>query len=645
MQVWKKINNFSNSLFGIIGRNQLLFLIIIIFANLYLKTLFISEPSIWLDEASQVFKSKMSLQGIIDYSINTPNGIIYTLLLKVWMKLFGMTEFSIRYLSLIIHLCSVVLLFFFSKRFFNLQTTIISLTLFTLSNINIYYAQEAGTSTLVVFLAIASFYSYFLLIEKATINRLLSYFMINILLLLSNLTPILIIPIQFFVLLFYYKYNTKGALYIVGGQLAIVSALAIWFFNSPWFGEIETVWFTKPTLQNVEWIYSYLMNSKSNLIILYLLFLISAITIASNIKSGACNWLKLLTIFLWSLLPVAVLFVASISNNPHCITQSIIFITPAFYLLIGYLISLIRFSNLIKLILFLLMVVIMSFSLELNKPKGEDWKGAMAQYNVLRDHRTATILCPVSQSPSFLYYYNPDELSQSEMEQKSFLTARNIFGINNTEQVKRMSFKRFTKIILIYSHEQSIDPNQEILGYLSSRLRLINEYRFYNVSIYLFDAAANPLEMDDLVIDYESDTIQKEIIECDYAHSGQKVTYISDKIEYSSTYEENLSGLADEGYSKISISGWVYFTDEQTNARFVVTIADADKTYFWEDMDIVKSGKTNNWNKVEISTEIPPNNNVDVILKVYIWNHGDTEVLFDDLTFSYQKQLPDKILQ
>lgn len=635
MQSWQKINKQCRFVFGYVENHQYVFLLIILFANLYLKSLFIGEPSIWLDEASQVSMSKMSILGILNFSLETPLGPLYTILLKVWMKFFGMTEFSIRFLSMILHLGSVVLMFFFTKRFFNFQTLVFTLTFFTLSNVNIYYAQEARNYSMVVMLAIASFYFYMLLLEKATLARLIGYSLANIILLFTHLTPVLIFPVQFFMLLFYFKENKKGVLYIIAGQGITVLLLGIWFLNNHWFGGNETIWLARPTLDTVDWMYSYFVNDKLNLWFLYGIVVLWAVTTIISLNTVKVDWRRFSIIFLWSFVPVIIMFFASIYYNPRFIPKYLIYTTPAFYLFIALLLNQIKLGSFVKTLLFVAFSLVMINSLELRKQKDEDWKGAMQKYEALRTKKTATVLCPSYQSFSFLYYHDRDALLQDKSKHKAILSGDNVFNVDKIDQVLPINFNRYDQIILIYSHEKSMDPNGNILKYLDANYEFKGDYKFYNVSLYVFEVEREEIS-NTILVNFEDFPVSAKVIESNKARSGSKVALVNDKIEFSETITENLQYMISEGFSEISVSGWIQFSDPNTKAQLVVSIKGPDNSYAYESVDVAGLGNTNEWLNAKIKVPFPQNPVAGTEIKIYLWNQAKTTVLLDDLKITYE---------
>jgi mannosyltransferase len=632
---WKKVEDVAGRLLLLFEKSDALFLIVMLAINLILKTLFISQPSVWLDEATQVFMSKMTFSGIIGYSLIDPNGPFYTMLLKIWMQLFGLSEGSIRFLSVVFHLGSVVMLFYFAKRFFNKQIAVFALVFFTLSNANIYYAQEARNYSLIVLLVISSFFLFMELLKKTKMSLLITYIVVNTLLLYTHLIPILIFPAQFLVMVFHFHKKPKQSLFIFTGQIIPLLLLSIWFFQNQWFGGRETVWLEPPTLDTVKWHYIFFLNSKAAIWTVAGLLPVAFMGYIFGRKTGKADFPEFLTILLWCFLPAVILFVASHIYNPRYIPRYLLFTTPALYVIVAYFINKIYFSNTLKLAFFILITIFMAASLELNNQKDEDWKGAVADYFQLKNQEAATILCPFHQIRPFLYYYEPQILSYPTNEQEAFLISNDIYPVNSVSEVSMINLQRYKKTILIYSHELLFDPDREILDFLASQFVAKKIVANNNVMIYEFVNTEKP-ETFEITIDFETFEPSKSIIKTTLARSGEKVTRVDEKNVYSETYKDGIKGLIASRFSVIHASAWVYFSDPSTKAQFVITIENQKNTLHWNGVDIDTNENLNTWSNIEISALIPHNLPEKSILQVYLWNRGETEVLMDDLTIRYE---------
>jgi mannosyltransferase len=91
---------------------------------------------------------------------------LYAIVLNRWMAFFGESDLAIRSLSVVFSLCSIVALFVFSRRLFGEPIAVMASLLMAVSPFDIYYAQEARMYEMLMFFAICSSLSLWLLIGR-----------------------------------------------------------------------------------------------------------------------------------------------------------------------------------------------------------------------------------------------------------------------------------------------------------------------------------------------------------------------------------------------------------------------------------------------------------------------------------------------
>ena len=119
-------------------------IVILIFFISFLVRLFrLGYHDFWYDEAD------------IDISARWINAYwkapLHKMLMLPWVRIFGTSEFSLRFPSLLFSFFTVVLLFFLGRRFFNKKIGLIASFIMGLCPFHIWYAQEARDYSMVLF--------------------------------------------------------------------------------------------------------------------------------------------------------------------------------------------------------------------------------------------------------------------------------------------------------------------------------------------------------------------------------------------------------------------------------------------------------------------------------------------------------------
>jgi uncharacterized membrane protein len=98
------------------------------------------------------------LLGAISHTEDTPP--FYFLVLRLWIKTFGDATGTLRLLSVIFGLATILMVFFFGRALFNRQTGLVAAALLSLSPIHIQFSQEVRAYSLALLLVIGASWVY-----------------------------------------------------------------------------------------------------------------------------------------------------------------------------------------------------------------------------------------------------------------------------------------------------------------------------------------------------------------------------------------------------------------------------------------------------------------------------------------------------
>ena len=113
----------------------------LILLGLGARLLFLSAPSLWLDEAASANIAKISVADYFQWARGDFHPPLYYLLLHLWSFL-GHDEFTLRLFSVISNCLSGIILYFCVRNIFDPPTALLTLLLFTISPFQIRYSQE-----------------------------------------------------------------------------------------------------------------------------------------------------------------------------------------------------------------------------------------------------------------------------------------------------------------------------------------------------------------------------------------------------------------------------------------------------------------------------------------------------------------------
>lgn len=152
----------------------------IIAVAFWLRLYRLGASDIWYDEAYSII-----ISGRFWQDWNPP---LYFGILHYWIKLFGISEFSLRFPSLIFSVSGIYITFLLSKRLFNARVGIFAAIFMSLSAFHIWYAQEARPYSLSMLLGTLSTYFLYMALTKEKNKFWFYYILFSILVLYSDIT-------------------------------------------------------------------------------------------------------------------------------------------------------------------------------------------------------------------------------------------------------------------------------------------------------------------------------------------------------------------------------------------------------------------------------------------------------------------------
>ena len=108
--------------------------IFFILINFYVKFKFISYQSIAGDEPFSIYFSQFNITTIISHLSSGNNPPLFEIILHLWIKLFGISETSVRLLPCLFSSITVYFIYKIGQKFFSFKSAIIASLFFTLSN-------------------------------------------------------------------------------------------------------------------------------------------------------------------------------------------------------------------------------------------------------------------------------------------------------------------------------------------------------------------------------------------------------------------------------------------------------------------------------------------------------------------------------
>lgn len=372
------------------NKRTFIILLLIVILGSILRLYHLGTPSFSADEILTVFRAKFSFNELVtSLRVHPP---LYYIILRPWVKIFGDSEFAIRFPSLLFSVLTIIFIFKLAKELFNEKVGLISACLLSIWPYGINYAQEARPYAIVWCLGTLSFLFLLKFVKDNKICSLLSYI---ITITASIYTEYL--GLIFFIFLntifFSFFNNKKQSKRWLLGQLAIILLYLPWVKNFLFIAVLSKI---RPFYPQRNYfiflvrlflcILGYWEKPISLIeIVLYSLLIISAFVGFKNIKNGK-NILDFslsdCLLSAWVVVPIVIFYLIDFYFTPILLPR---------YLGLIYIPLIILFSKAISKYSIKLrsMVIFLLFSISLSllypyykynlKYNNQDWKGLFEQ--------------------------------------------------------------------------------------------------------------------------------------------------------------------------------------------------------------------------------------------------------------------------
>lgn len=471
---------------------------VFVLINFLIKGLFLQNNSLGLDEPFSVYHAQMDVASIINLLSTGNNPPLYEIILHFWIKLFGISEFSVRFPSLIFSCITVLFIYKIGIKHLNNRVALYASIIFIFSNYHILFAHEARVYAFLGMLSTLSMYFYLEILDIGKSNlqknakisfsnndkiKFITLLLLNVLLIYSHYFGFFILITQFLYLIFnkkliirYWKQILIGISIIT--ILYIPNIIVIWsrFLDSSANG----TWVKPPigfeSLYNMIWQFS---NAPIVAVAVITVFAAAIVKyfIRKKFKpikpyySLMILWFIFILFFMFEISYIIPMFIGR-----YLITAAIAF-SFVLAIAIDYIIEKPKLNYIIPGIICLLFIATVKPNIT-NKRNVEE---VVNKVNEIKNPNTLVLISPQYFILNFAYYFDNEAFKNyntldiySNID--SALMLENIYDINNTNNI---DFKQWDHIVIVKASANPIFPNIE--NELNTNYSLINNYRIYEI--------------------------------------------------------------------------------------------------------------------------------------------------------------------
>ncbi len=344
-------------------KNPSLLLISIVLIGTLLRLYGLGKHSFWYDEALTLFTAENAPSfKYIPYLMNPP---LFPLLVKLWLLL-GRSEFFLRLLPAFFGVMSIIITYKISQKLFNEKAGLIAAFIISTAPFHIYYSQELRAYSLVTLLTLLSLYYLIKLLDKDKLRYWFVFILSNVLLVYThNAALFLLVAENMFFFVFCRKYRKLLRKWLMGQFLIFLlylpgliillaqlrnlldSNLHFWIPKPSFFVFIQTF-----RIFNIGYSANSVIYFLSSLLFFPLFFI--GIYNKEDIE-------KNILLLCWLFIPILSAVIIS-KITPVYLYRTLIYASPAYYIIIAKGITKINFSITRSGILFLY-IILLTFTL------------------------------------------------------------------------------------------------------------------------------------------------------------------------------------------------------------------------------------------------------------------------------------------
>lgn len=628
---------------------QILFLVIV-GLHLIVKFGTLNQLELQGDEAFSVFYSQQTINELLQTLNKEANPPLYYLLLHFWIQFFGIGLVAVKSLNIIISIGTAILLFKLTKKIGNFWFVVFVTVCFLCSNLHFDFSHEIRAFQLVLFLTVASCYSFIQFLETKNRKWLYLLIIINVALPYTHYNAVLVPIVQFIGCLFYWNKARKLVLMLCLGYAlsAILFIPQLVIFKS--VVPDENFWLGLSTFEDFKYILLKVVGNDQAYYPLIIPYFLSPVFLIIGLRfswfTKGFSWRIFLVLWLLFILPLLINFYLA-QYIPSFQVRYVLFASFGLYLSIGYLFLHLEKGKWLFRSYFLLLMLHFFHQFDPGKRDGEGWKETAEIVHSFQKRKVAVIVNASYKARDLMYYYDNEAFHQYKTLDKAY-TSHEIFPLNSVAELNNLGdLKQYEKIILLLSHNQVQDPDGLIINELDKKYTLCYEigdpirakirvYNTGNTPCTTFKVIGKSKEKSDACWFWDVCQSIEQL-------SGSKVTNYSLNFSKCETFEVDkeiaFSPNREELVKNCSIVDCEieFESKEVTNSILVVSVernGHAYKRAEYQLADATKKGE----NSISIKSSVMGSYPDGSVVKVYVWNPGGPTLEIKRMSIQFWKK-------
>ena len=396
-------------------------LLIIIVAGALFRFNHLGSESIWLDEGYALVEADQpTVLGVLDAVYGPPEGTppLYFVVLHLWMKHVGNTEFLLRLPSVIFSIISIFIIFLIGRKLYDAKTGLITALLMSLSLIQILYSQEARPYGLFVMLVLLSTLFFIDFARKGKAKDQVIYLIFTILMLYTHYLGLFVLFCQV-ISYFLFREKMNISLKKISASVLIIAVMyipGIFYIFSQFIHNFYSI---QASLERRLGFSFFLFKLGLFNFVWPVLIVCALVFLIYRKRERFLKFINKLfspNVFIMLMIIFSIFYVAVVSRwtNSLFITRYSHFMYPLFYLVVARKFVLLKNNYWKKLIslLFIIITIVSLTNYSLDVPRKTEWAKAanLIEENGFGFGQEKVVVIGGIQTDILQYYYGGGEL-------------------------------------------------------------------------------------------------------------------------------------------------------------------------------------------------------------------------------------------
>lgn len=464
--------------------------------NVLFKLIYIDAQDICIDEPFTIYHAQFAVRDIVEFLKPTNNPPLFEIVLHFWIKVFGISAYSVRFLPVIFASGAVIFVYKIAVTLFNKPSAITAACMFTFSNYVIFYSHDCRAYSLFLLLTVASFYYLIKIINgDFSIKYKVLYCVLNVMLVYCHYFGFIVWIVQAIYVIMFFRKNVQNFFVLFGISLLLYAPQIIVFFQRTSDSARYGTWITNKV--NAESLYNKIVLFGNMPVVallclaFLLLYVIKKLVTKNKPRTNEFEIKNEALIIIWFFIPLLMLFFISF-KIPVFLDRYLVFISPAFYIMMGFIVNSLLKNKYVEFYISTALILGFALTMQLNPDKKREVKRVVEYIKGNKGKKTLVIICAHDFINNFTYYYDKKIFSEviyaNEYNKMTYeLNWQNIYPVRTIDEIPTWRIAKAGKIIYLDAAADFSNPGNRIYETLKSTMVEKSKKEFRDIfTVYEF---------------------------------------------------------------------------------------------------------------------------------------------------------------